>query len=327
MSIDKHDQEVREKNRQALSVASVTVAYNAASTILQQMEALRRQTRPLQEMVVVDNASTDGTSDLLSDRYPQVTVLKMSENVGMGGALAIGMAYAALEKRHDWVWTFDGDSVPNEDALQALLDGLGSLDDAEGEVGIAASLPVHRETGDCYRPLLWRDGFVKPSTDLLRQPIWFADLVISSGCMVRRKVIEHVGLPRADFFIDFVDFEYCLRARSHGYKIAVITRAEVAHEIGDAQKVWLPGYSRAWLNHAPFREYYISRNLVYAAWWLYPSLSAKRFVMGHLARHAGGVLLFGSNKLVCFKRMAQGFWDGCRANLGIRFRPDSPAVR
>ncbi len=310
-----------------MSVASVTVAYNAARVLPRQMEALLRQTRPLQEMVVVDNASTDGTSDLLTERYPQVTVLRMSENLGMGGALAAGLAYAALGKRHDWVWTFDGDSVPNDDALQSLLEGEASLDNAEGETGIVAALPIHRETGDCYHPLLWRDGFVKPSDELLRQPIWFADLVISSGCMMRRSVVEKVGLPRADFFIDFVDFEYCLRVRSHGCRIAVITQAKVAHEIGKARKVWLPGYSRAWPNHAPFREYYMSRNLAYAAWWLYPSLSTKRFVVSSLVRHAGGVLLFSSNKLACFKKMLQGFRDGCRANLGIRFRPDSSAIR
>lgn len=313
-------------NRASVSVASVTTAYNAERRLSQQMDALLRQTRPLQEIVVVDDG-TDGTSALLAERYPQVTVIRTPENLGAAGAWAAGLAYAALEKGHDWVWTFDDDSVPADDALEALLEGAESLGNAESEAGIVAALAVHRETGDCYHPLLWRDGFVKPSAELLRQPIWFADLVISSGCMIRRGVVEKVGLPRADFFIDFVDFEYCLRARSHGYKIAVITRAEVAHEIGDAQKVWLPGYSRAWLNHAPFREYYISRNLVYAAWWLYPSLGAKRFVMGHLARHAGGVLLFGSNKLACFRKMAQGFWDGCRANLGGRFRPDSRAAR
>ena len=309
------------------SVASVTVAYNGALVLPRQLDALKRQTRPLQEIVVVDNGSADDTIALLAEHYPDVTVLRMPENVGIGGALAMGLVYAALEKRYDWVWTFDGDSVPADDALQILLEGTESLGVAGSEVGMAAALPVHKETGACYQPLLWRDGFVKPSVELLRQAIWFADLVIGSGCMVRREVVEKIGLPRTDFFIDFVDFEYCLRARSHGYKIAVIARAKVAHEIGRARKVWLPGNSRVWPDHAPFREYYMSRNLVYAAWWLYPSHGAKRFAMRHLARHAGGVLLFGSNKMACLTRMVQGFFDGLQANLGIRFRPDSSVVR
>jgi GT2 family glycosyltransferase len=303
------------------SVASVTVAYNAGDLLLRQMEALLQQTRPLQEVIVVDNASSDGTSALVAERYPQVTVLRIPENLGIGAGLAAGLTYAALEKRHDWVWTFDQDSVPSNDALGALLEGIESLGNMQGKVGIAAAVPVHQQTGTCYPPLLWRDGYVEPSAEQLQQPVWFADLVISSGCMVRREVVEKVGLPRTDLFMYFVDFEYCLRARSQGYKIAVVTRSRFSHEIGNARQVRLPGFSGLWPNRAPWGEYYMSRNITYAAWWLYPSSRTKRFVVRHLARHAGGVLLFGSKKLACLRKMAQGFWDGRRASLGIRFRP------
>jgi GT2 family glycosyltransferase len=310
------------------SVASVTVAYNSARVLPRQMEALLRQTRPLQEVVVVDNASVDGTTALLAQRFPQVKVLRMPENLNHSGAWAAGVAYAALEKRHDWVWTFDDDSVPSDDALQTLLEGAESLGKTDGPVGIVAALPVHAETGTSYMPLLWREGFVKPSAELQRQPIWLADLVIAAGCMVRREVVEKIGLPRADFYSDFDDFEYCLRARSRGYKIGVITRSTVSHEVGNAREVRLPGYTRSWSLHTPWREYYKSRNIAYTAWWLYPSPRTKLFVVRHLARHAGGVLLFGSRRLACLKRMMQGFWDGRRGRLGTRFRPvQYPAPR
>lgn len=304
------------------SVATVTVAYNAAGILPVHIEALLRQSRSLQEIVVVDNASTDSVGTLLAERYPQVTVLRMAENLGVGGGFAAGLRYAALVKRHDWIWMFDQDSVPNDDALEALLEGTDSLGTTASEVGIVAALPVHRETGICYPPLLWRDGFVKLPPEALRQPTCFVDLVISSGCMVRRDVVEEIGLPRADFFMYFLDFEYCLRARSRGYKIAVVTRSKFAHEMGNAQKVRFAGFSGLWPGRTPLGEYYISRNISYAAWWLYPNHSTKRFVVSHLARHAGGVLLFSPNKLACLKKMAQGFSDGYRGSLGIRFRPD-----
>ena len=302
------------------SVASVTVAYNEAHVLPRQLDALLTQTRRLQEVIVVDNASTDGVRAMLAERYPQVTVLTMRENLGVGGALAAGIAYAALEKRHDWVWTFDADSVPRADALEALLEGVESQNGREDELGIVASMPVHRGTGSCYSPLFWRDGFVRPPAEVLRQPIYYADLVISSGCMVRRDVVEKIGLPRADFFMDFIDFEYCLRARSRGYNVAVVTRSQLSHEIGNARKVWLLR-SRLWPGYAPWREYYLTRNLAYAAWQLYPSQGAKRFVVRHLTRHATGVVFFSSSKLSCLKMMAQGFWDGVHGRLGVRFRP------
>ena len=140
--------------------------------------------------------------------------------------------------------------------------------------------------------------------------------------MVRREVVEKIGLPRADFFIDFIDFEYCLRARQKGYKIAVITRSHLGHEIGSACKVEYFGESWIWSKHPAWREYYKSRNITFAAWWLYPSIRTKRFVIRQLVRHAGGVLLFGPNKFACLRKMAEGFWDGRRATLGVRFQPE-----
>jgi rhamnosyltransferase len=133
--------------------------------------------------------------------------------------------------------------------------------------------------------------------------------------------VERIGLPRSDFFMDFFDFEYCLRARSHGYMIAVVSAAKLSHEIGDARSVRLPGFSAMWPTHPAWREYYIARNMAYAVWWLYPSRRAKRFVIGHLARHAGGVLLFGTHRLSSLNKMMQGVCDGKGARLGIRFGP------
>jgi rhamnopyranosyl-N-acetylglucosaminyl-diphospho-decaprenol beta-1,3/1,4-galactofuranosyltransferase len=304
------------------SIASVTVSYNSARVLPRQLDALRRQTRALQEIVIVDNASTDGTCALLAERYPEVTVLQMAENIGAAGAWAAGLSYAALEKGHDWVWSFDDDSVPEPDVLEALLSGIEIQGEADGAVGMAAPVPVHRKTGTRYPPYLWCEGFVKPSDELMNQPIWFADLIIASGCLVRRDVVQKIGLPRADFFMDFFDFEYCLRARQHNYKIAVISRAQLAHEVGNGRRVKLLWYSRLWGNQPPWREYYISRNLVYSAWWLYPSAATKWSIALYLAKHAAGVPLFGSHKIACLVKMAQGIWDGRRAILGIRFRPD-----
>jgi GT2 family glycosyltransferase len=309
------------------SVASLTVAYNAIKVLPRQIDALLRQTCPLREIVVVDNASTDGTAAMLAERYPQVTLLRMSENVGQAGGWSVGLSYAALRKRHDWVWTFDNDSVPAPEALEGLLNGIETLGTTETAIGMVAPIPVHSETGTRYLPFLWRDGFVKPSAEQARQPMWFADLVIASGCLVGRDVVEKSGLPRADFFMDFCDFEYCLRVRSHGYKIAVISDVKVDHEIGNARKVRLLGSPRLWVNQPPFREYYFSRNLAYLAWWIYPNGATKRSVIRLLVSRMGGVTLFSSRKLACLMRMVQGFHDGLRGRLGIRLRPDADRLQ
>ena len=303
-----------------VSVASITTAFNAAHVLPRQMDALLRQTRPLQEIVVIDNGSRDTTRQLLEKGYPQVTVLGMPGNLGAAGAWSEGLAYAALKKRHDWIWAFDDDSVPDAGALEGLLQAI-EPDSCGGKTGMIAMLPVHQETGISYPPLLWREGFHRPPAEMLGQPVWFTDLAIASGLLISRELVKEIGLPRSDFFMDFFDFEYCLRARSHGYKIAVVSSVQLNHSVGNAHHVRLPGFSALWSNHAPWREYYIIRNMIYMAWWLYPTAATKRFVLRHTARHACASLLFGSKKLACVRKMAQGFWDGRRARLGIRFLP------
>ena len=79
------------------SIASVTVAYNAERILSRQMDALRRQSRPLDEIIVVDNGSTDGTEAMLIKRYPDVTVLRMKQNLGAAGGWAAGLEYAVLK--------------------------------------------------------------------------------------------------------------------------------------------------------------------------------------------------------------------------------------
>ena len=184
------------------SIASITTAYNAAHRLPRQIESLLAQSRPLQEIVVIDNSSTDGT-EKLNQQYPQVTWLKMPTNLGAAGAWSAGLEYAALQKKHDWVWAFDDDSIPDRDALEGLLSAVAAKTPGEGRTGMVAVLPVHRPSGSCYPPLLWQQGFHKPPAEVLQRPVWFADLAIVSGLMVRREVVEKIGLPRADFFMDF----------------------------------------------------------------------------------------------------------------------------
>lgn len=303
------------------SVASVTIAYNAAVALPKQIEALLAQTFSLQEIIVVDNASTDGTSVMLAERFPQVKVLRMTENLGAAGAWAAGLTYAALRKGHDWIWTFDDDSVPDPTALETLIIGLEESRRFGGRIGMAVPLAVSR-TGANYPPWFWREGFAKPTAEQIRQPVWFADLAMASGSLVQQEVVREIGVPRADFFMDVFDLEFCLRARFRGYKIAVISNAKLTHEIGNTRQVRLFGSLRHWMTQPPWREYYISRNLTYLAWRLYPSFSTKMSIVRYLAVHFAGVLLFSSKKFACAVRIIQGFGDGLRGRMGIRLRPE-----
>ena len=299
------------------SIASVTVAHNGVGILRQHLQALARQTRKLDEIVVVDNASTDGTQHLLAGEFPEIAALRLHENGGVGGGLAAGIAYA-LERKHDWVWIFDQDSLPAPDALEQLLNGLHHLH-ADAEItAILAPSCAHPETGMTYPALQWSGWRFVPIGESRDQPAVFADLVISSGSLMRSEAVAKVGLPRQDFFMDFVDYEHCLRLRCHGYRIAVIRDSTLDHAIGTPTVLNIFGWAKSWTDHAPWREYYMTRNEIFTMWRYYPRLAAKAFVLYRLARHAVAVLLFGKRKRACLQMMCRGVVDGRAGRLGIQ---------
>jgi rhamnosyltransferase len=303
----------------AISIASVTVAYNGAEVLQPHLDALKRQTQKIDEIVVVNNASTDDTLDLLAAKFPEVTVLNLSANGGVGGGFAVGLDYAAVTKKYDWVWLFDQDSVPAGDGLELLLAGLQHLNGDAASIAILAPVCAPLGTKMFCPGLLWKGGRRVPAPVDSAQPVTLVDLVISSGSLVRREAIEAVGLPRADFFMDFVDYEHCLRMRRHGFKIAVVRDSHLDHVLGDPSTFNILGHTAHWTDHAPWRVYYMTRNEVFTIWQYYSKWRNKVFLLCRLAWYLFALLLFGKRKLACLGMIYRGFLDGRAGRLGIRF--------
>jgi rhamnosyltransferase len=153
------------------------------------------------------------------------------------------------------------------------------------------------------------------------EPITFVDCVISSGSLIRREGVEAVGLPRVDFFMDFVDYEYCLRLRRHGFRVAIVRDSILDHEIGELKTFNILGRKKYWGDHAPWREYYMARNETFTIWKNYPQFATKLSVLRRLLHHALGIVLFGKRKLSCLTMMWRGFHDGRAGRLGKRVLP------
>jgi GT2 family glycosyltransferase len=314
-----------------LSIACVIVAYNNADNIGKLLDSLLTQSKPMEEIVVLDNASSDATREIVRQRFPQVTLLASSSNTGVGGGYAQGMEYA-YQKGYEWIWLLDGDSLPKNTALEELQKAFASLRHAYPKLGILASCPVNPMTNERYGGFLWRGRFValpKQLTD--SQEPFPVDSTISSGCLVNRTVVEDVGLPRADFFMDFVDHEYNLRIRKSGYEIIFVPASVVYHEIGRSLVIRsriIRGIARLATSGplgvgAPWRQYYVVRNQVYTFWREFRDYRALFFFMLLVMRMVIGMFLFNhTDKRKRIQYVIWGLQDGFKGRLGKTVTPD-----
>lgn len=303
------------------SVASVTVATNAAHLLPRQLDALKKQSRKINEIIVVDNASKDGTVEMLATRYPEITVIKLPENLGVGGGYAEGLRLAALINKHRWTWLLDDDSVPPPIGLERLLGGLSYAGDGP-PVGLLAPVSMDLKTCTSWPGLSWRGGRLVARPVDINEPLTFVDSVISSGSLLSTEAVEAAGLPRIDFFMDFVDHEYCLRLRRHDFRIAVVRDSVLEHEVGTLTSFNILGVKGTWADHPPWREYYIARNETFTMWHYYPRLVTKLHVVYRLSRHAFGILFLGRQKLASLRMQGRGFIDGVAGRLGKRYLPE-----
>jgi len=313
-------------------IASVIVTYNNGDNIEKLLDSLFTQSKPIEEIIVVDNASSDGTLQMVKERFPQVTLLANASNTGVGGGYAQGMEYA-YQKGYEWIWLLDGDSLPQTSALEELAKAFTGLRPVHPEIGILASSPVIPLTGIRWDGFLWKDRFKrflkeipysnKPSS---------VDSVISSGSLVNRAVIETAGLPRADFFMDFVDHEYNLRVRRRGYEIIYVPNSVIYHDIGTSPPT-LSRIGRVVARfiknrdpgaiHSPWRYYYMMRNELYTFWHEFRNYKALfYFMLLVIARIAQMYLYNDEDKIQKIKYILLGIRDGFKGKLGKTISPE-----
>jgi len=256
---------------QLMRVLAHVHTFNDAKVIEQALDALRRQIRPPDAIVVVDNASKDDTLErIFSD---DVTIIRNSANLGSSGAVAVGFAHA-LKQGFDWTWVLDADSVPEPDALENLLSFFDGLPPAQQEQVsfLACRLAASGGGIEEHRPHVLTRAGVEFATIDPDSGCCQCDCFLWSGSLFRTAAVVKVGLPSADYFIDLAELEYGYRARQLGLTGYVVNSCVLHQDVGRA-----PGISTRILRFGPFsfrlyelsplRCYYRIRNMLY--FWLY----------------------------------------------------------
>jgi rhamnopyranosyl-N-acetylglucosaminyl-diphospho-decaprenol beta-1,3/1,4-galactofuranosyltransferase len=240
---------------EAETVAVVVVTFNRADLLARMLDGLAALDRVPDAVLVVDNASTDHTAEVLAaSTLPGLQVITSDENVGGAGGFHLGVK-AAYEKGFDRIWLMDDDVVPAPGCLTVLMGHdeacLAAVrEDAAGRLVEKAATRFDLRNPLAIRP---KTGMVETDfgTREAMPPLVEIENVAFEGFLVRREVVTAIGLPDPSFFIFYDDADFAIRARRAGYRVWAVRDAVLVRQLDFDQQHDLAGW----------KGYYMYRNL------------------------------------------------------------------
>jgi rhamnosyltransferase len=256
-------------------------------------------------LMVVDNGSSDAELAMLGTLAEDSRVLLISNgaNLGVAAALNIGIAQAR-QLGFRFVLLLDQDSDVRDDMMSTLI----SVYDAYPEPARLAVVGAGFE-GSLVLALA-------EAVDAWQE----VESVITSGSLLPLAAHAVIGPFREALFIDYVDMEYCYRARAKGFHVIATRKPVMAHAIGEPTRhrgLWIEKWTT---NHSPDRRYYIARNdtLMLREYGHYGFGLWALKSLGRRLRTCRRILLYEDSKRAKLGAVAAGYWDGVRGRLGPR---------
>jgi len=284
-------------------VCAVFTTFHPEADVLENISAVRPQ---VQHLVVVDNGSPSEAIEALVDAAESMDfhLIKNPRNLGIASALNIGSQWS-MEKGCSLLLYFDQDSTATPGMVAELLNTYRTGESPES-IGLVATTNRERHTGFWVAPLHDKAGE--------------AVLAMTSGSLVPAAVLEKCGPFEDDFFIEFVDHEFCLRLRSYGYRILLCSTAVMTHDVGFPRTHSFLGLFRCrCIHHRPARRYYFARNLlvlVFRYWRTEPLWARVELVS--FFKSLLKVTIFEDHRTKKLWMVARGLFDGMRHALGYR---------
>lgn len=245
-----------------MKIHAIVVTYNRKQLLLRCIFAILKQTRRPDKILIVDNASTDGTLETLNHHEllarDDIEILQLPENTGGAGGFSSGIQ-SSFENKADWVWVMDDDAIPHEDALANLLDRELDPSNLYGSVAVFhddLSWPM-RSRNHGAKTTIYKISEAPKQTEV--------DFIPFLGLLISKKLVSKIGIPDAGFFIAADDVDYCLRARRNGAKIFLVASSRIQHPLSERNKIWIPFRFFYSLRLPPWKRYYDVRNRFFVA--------------------------------------------------------------
>lgn len=321
-----------------LSVACVVVTFNRKMLLLETLNALLEQHVCPTAIFVIDNHSTDGTSELLLENHfishtddcsetllaPDLYLYytRLTTNSGGAGGFHEGIKQA-FARGFAWIWLLDDDACPEPTALACLLRYINSeiMALASSVWGEDNALQLaHRGhfTGKTVYPYL----HTPLSETAYQEETVLIEMASFVGLLLKREAIQRIGLPKREFFIHHDDVEYCLRLKTVG-KMWLIPASRIIHKDRNMQREQWRNFLGRRSRRIPFNRlwlfYFSIRNAVYLG---KQQLSTYCFFVRsaqYFLKLSVGILLYDEHKIERLYCLYQAFKDGFLANFGNNY--------
>ncbi|MDE6268387.1 MAG: glycosyltransferase [Muribaculaceae bacterium] len=212
-----------------MKIVAVVVTYNRLTLLKRTIPAVLANPG-VNTLIVVNNGSTDGTSEWLRTIIPREPRLRVitQENVGGAGGFHTGIREAET-MQPDWVWCMDDDVFPRPDCLEQMLAA------AAGDHSVGIISPRRLVDGKVFTTEFLSFDFSNPFASTYqgrlsrsKTPVdtpTFISGAAFEGLCIRTEVIHRIGLPRPDLFIFCDDTDYCYRTLLAGFRILYVPAA------------------------------------------------------------------------------------------------------
>jgi rhamnopyranosyl-N-acetylglucosaminyl-diphospho-decaprenol beta-1,3/1,4-galactofuranosyltransferase len=203
------------------SFAAVVVTYNRKDLLAECLDALLRQTRSVDRIFIIDQASTDGTGEMLSERgylrKASIVYDRSEKNTGGAGGFQRGVELA-FDAGLDWIWLMDDDAIAEPSALDRMLPYISGQN-----VCAVANAKLRLDGTLDYGHVIFEE---KRPSDSGPAYLTFSSFV---GLMVSSDAVRSIGFPKAEFFLQGDDTEYCIRLCKAG-RIAFASDSVLVHK-------------------------------------------------------------------------------------------------
>jgi len=278
-------------------VAIIVVIYNPNIRELQyNINTYSNQTNLL---IVVDNSDNKEKQHVIKNIFSNkknIVVITLGDNYGIAYAQNVGIKYA-IDKGYKYFIEMDQDSrLPNNYVVNIYNTYISLIKKGKKVAGVG-SLPINKNNGQPYLN-------IKNISD---NYVIEVDKTLSSGFFIPLSSLKVVGFKKEELFIDYVDWEWCWRAKSLGYKTYVDTTLKLPHMLGEGHKNFL--FFKLGVP-SPIRHYYQYRNLLLLSKMKHiPFVWKIKRILIHLSKLIL-FLCFYDKKVERFKYILKGIKDG-----------------